>query len=76
VQKGEEGLLGPLPVGHPALHLMIDPPSALIIGMKRAPQRPGHMGIKRIKAVERNRFESSYATRFNRSVGLYFGWRP
>jgi hypothetical protein len=25
---------------------------------------------------ERNRFESSYATRFNRSVGLYFSWRP
>ena len=51
VQKGEEGLLGPLPVGHPALHLMIDPPRALIIGMKRAPQRPGPMAIKRIKPV-------------------------
>jgi hypothetical protein len=25
---------------------------------------------------ERNRFESSYATRLNRSAGLYFGWRP
>ena len=25
---------------------------------------------------ERNRFELSYATCFNRSVDLYFGWRP
>ena len=25
---------------------------------------------------ERNRFELSYATRLNRAVGLYFGWRP
>ena len=26
--------------------------------------------------LERNRFESSYATRLNRGAGLYFGWRP
>jgi acetyl esterase len=25
---------------------------------------------------ERNRFESSYAARFKRSVGLYVAWRP
>jgi hypothetical protein len=27
-------------------------------------------------SVERNRFELSYATCFNRSVDLYFSWRP
>ncbi len=27
-------------------------------------------------AAERDRFESSHATRLNRAVGLYFGWRP
>jgi hypothetical protein len=27
-------------------------------------------------ADERNRFESSYAARFKRSVGLYVAWRP
>jgi hypothetical protein len=26
--------------------------------------------------LERNRFESSYAARFKRSVGLYVAWRP
>jgi hypothetical protein len=29
-----------------------------------------------VKSLERNRFELSYATRLNRAVGLYFGWRP
>jgi hypothetical protein len=29
-----------------------------------------------IIANERNRFESSYAARFKRSVGLYVAWRP
>src|SRR5882724_5437639 len=28
------------------------------------------------RSKERNRFESSYATRLNRAVGLYLGWRP
>jgi hypothetical protein len=27
-------------------------------------------------SLERDHFESSYATRLNRSVGLYFGLRP
>jgi hypothetical protein len=29
-----------------------------------------------LMVLERNRFESSYATRFKRSVGRYFAWRP
>ena len=32
--------------------------------------------LGRQKWNERNRFESSYAARFKRSVGLYFAWRP
>ena len=29
-----------------------------------------------VMPFERNRFELSYATRLNRTVGLYFGLRP
>jgi hypothetical protein len=33
-------------------------------------------GAALLKHIERNRFELSYATRLNSSVGLYFGLRP
>jgi hypothetical protein len=32
--------------------------------------------VTELMSKERNRFELSYATCLNRSVDLYFGWRP